>query len=160
MIARSGADGKPLSADADHAGHVRDGADPPVARVAHRLASPLRRTVRGLLRDGLHGRLRGLTTPWVRFLPVGKAIEAHPMALPSDQLEVVLDQFDTFAVGQCQCRIATEAVGRGCGKPKGNCAVMGRGPRSGIEGGSSARSASRKCSTSSARPRPTAWSTG
>ena len=78
---------------------------------------------------------RGLTTPLVRFLPVGKAIEAHPMALPSDQLEVVLDQFEDFAVGQCQCRIAMDAVGRGCGKPKGNCAAMGRWARKSVEKG-------------------------
>ena len=45
-----------------------------------------------------------IPTPVVRYLPVGKAIEAHPMALPSDKLEVVLDQFDVFGVGQCQCR--------------------------------------------------------
>ncbi len=68
----------------------------------------------------------GLTTPWVRFLPVGKAIEAHPLALPSDHLEVVLDQFDVFGVGQCQCRIAAETIGHGCDKPKGNCTVMGK----------------------------------
>ena len=75
------------------------------------------------------------TTPWCAILPVGKAIEAHPMALPSDQLEVVLDQFDVFAVGQCQCRIAAEITGHGCDKPKGNCAVMGRwakGPSKGL----------------------------
>jgi Pyruvate/2-oxoacid:ferredoxin oxidoreductase delta subunit len=76
---------------------------------------------------------RGLTTLLVRFLPVGKAIEAHPMALPSDQLELVLDQFEDFAVGQCQCRIAMDAVGRGCGKPKGNCAAMGRWARKAVE---------------------------
>ena len=34
--------------------------------------------------------------PMVRYLPVEKAIEAHPMALPSDKLEIVFDQFDTF----------------------------------------------------------------
>ena len=76
---------------------------------------------------------RGLTTPLVRFLPVGKAIEAHPMALPADQLELVLDQFEDFAVGQCQCRIAMDTVGRGCGKPKGNCAAMGRWARKAVE---------------------------
>ena len=36
-------------------------------------------------------------TPAVRYLPVGKAIDAHPMALPTDKLEVVLDQFEVFA---------------------------------------------------------------
>ena len=57
------------------------------------------------------------------------------MALPSDQLEVVLDQFDVFAVGQCQCRIANEVTGHGCGKAKGNCALMGRWARKSIEQG-------------------------
>jgi Pyruvate/2-oxoacid:ferredoxin oxidoreductase delta subunit len=73
--------------------------------------------------------------PAVRFLPVGKAIEAHPAALPSDKLEIVLDQFDTFAVGQCQCRMSMQVVGHGCGKPIGNCAGMGEGAKRGIEKG-------------------------
>ncbi len=38
--------------------------------------------------------------PMVRYMPVGKALDAHPMALPSDRLEIVLDQFDTFRGGQ------------------------------------------------------------
>ena len=128
VIVRSGPPEKAaLPAAADHAGHFRDGVGVSLARFADRLAPPLRRTVRGPLRDRLHGpSTRGLKTPWVRFLPVGKAIEAHPLALPSDHLEVVLDQFDVFGVGQCQCRIAAEAVGHGCDKPKGNCAVMGK----------------------------------
>ena len=88
-----------------------------------------------LYETGYMGDYAGPTTPWVRFLPVGKAIEAHPLALPSDHLEVVLDQFDAFGVGQCQCRIATEAVGRGCGKPKGNCAVMGKWAKGAIKMG-------------------------
>jgi Pyruvate/2-oxoacid:ferredoxin oxidoreductase delta subunit len=78
---------------------------------------------------------KGPTTPWVRYLPVGAAIEAHPMALPSDQLEVVLDQFDVFAVGQCQCRITADVMGHGCGKSKGNCAIMGRWARRCIDRG-------------------------
>lgn len=75
------------------------------------------------------------STPFVRFLPVGKAIDAHPMALPTDKLEVVLDEFDTFAVGQCQCRIAMAALGQGCGKPLGNCMVMGEWAKRSIESG-------------------------
>ena len=114
-----------------------------------------------LYETGYMADYRGLTTPWVRFLPVGKAIEAHPLALPSDHLEVVLDQFDVFGVGQCQCRMTAEIAGRGCGKPKGNCAVMGRWAQGAIKmGGVPPGRASRRCSTSSARPRPTAWSTG
>jgi len=67
------------------------------------------------------GQLTGL----VRYVPVGKVIESHPMALPSDRLEVVLDQFKVFAVGQCQCRMTKQVMGKGCGKPTGNCAVFG-----------------------------------
>jgi Pyruvate/2-oxoacid:ferredoxin oxidoreductase delta subunit len=68
-------------------------------------------------------------------LPVEKAIEAHPMALPSDKLEVVLDQFDIFGIGQCQCRTSMRALGRGCDKPLGNCMVMGQWAKIGIESG-------------------------
>ena len=76
-----------------------------------------------------------MPTPLVRYLPVGKAIEAHPMALPTDKLEVVLDQFETFGIGQCQCRMAMQVLGRGCGKPLGNCTVMGQWAERGIEEG-------------------------
>ena len=75
-------------------------------------------------------------TPLVRYLPVGKAIDAHPMALPTDKLEVVLDQFEVFGIGQCQCRMAMESLGQGCGKPIGNCMTMGLWAERGIEDGS------------------------
>ncbi len=78
---------------------------------------------------------RDHATPLVRYLPVGKAIEAHPMALPSDKLEVVLEQFDTFGIGQCQCRMSMQVLGRGCGKPLANCTVMGQWAERGIAEG-------------------------
>ena len=74
-------------------------------------------------------------TPVVRYLPVGKTIDAHPMALPSDKLEVVFDQFELFGIGQCQCRMAMQAIGQGCGKPLGNCTVMGQWAERGIAEG-------------------------
>jgi electron transport complex protein RnfB len=61
----------------------------------------------------------------VRYLPVGKAIEAHPMALPSDRLEEILDRYKVFAVGLCQCRMTEEIVGRGCGRSLENCVGFG-----------------------------------
>ena len=73
--------------------------------------------------------------PAVRYLPVGKTIDAHPMALPSDKLEVVFDQFDVFGIGQCQCRMAMQVIGQGCGKPLGNCTVMGQWAEQGIAEG-------------------------
>ena len=62
-------------------------------------------------------------------------IEAHPMALPSDRLEVVLDRYEIFGVGQCQCRMTMQVAGQGCGKPLGNCTVMGQWAEQGIEQG-------------------------
>jgi electron transport complex protein RnfB len=61
----------------------------------------------------------------VRYLPVGQAIEAHPMALPSDRLEEILDQYKVFALGLCQCRMTQEIVGRGCGRSLENCVGFG-----------------------------------
>ena len=87
----------------------------------------------GYIVDYQRGRSR--PAPFVRTLSVGRAIEAHPMALPSDHLEVVLDRFDTFGVGQCQCRTTMQVAGHGCGKPVGNCTVMGQWARPGIEQG-------------------------
>jgi electron transport complex protein RnfB len=63
--------------------------------------------------------------PGVRYVPVGEAIEAHPMALPSDRLEEVLDRYKVFAVGLCQCRMTEEIVGRGCGRALENCVGFG-----------------------------------
>lgn len=73
--------------------------------------------------------------PVVRFLSIGTTIEAHPMALPSDRLEVVLDRFKTFGVGHCQCRMSQQLLGRGCGKPLENCTVMGEFAEMGIRQG-------------------------
>jgi Pyruvate/2-oxoacid:ferredoxin oxidoreductase delta subunit len=74
-------------------------------------------------------------TPFVRALSVGHTIEAHPMALPSDRLETVLDRYATFGVGQCQCRMTMEVAGQGCGKPVGNCTIMGEMAEHGIRQG-------------------------
>lgn len=61
----------------------------------------------------------------IRYLPVGEVIQAHPMALPSDFLEEVIDPYDTFAVGLCQCRMTEHIVGRGCDRPMENCTSVG-----------------------------------
>ncbi len=73
--------------------------------------------------------------PFVRVLSVGRTIEAHPMALPSDHLGSVLDRYSVFGVGQCQCRMTMQVAGRGCGKPVGNCTVMGDFAAQGIQQG-------------------------
>lgn len=61
----------------------------------------------------------------VRYLPVGEAIENEPMALPSDRLEVILERFDDFAIGVCQCRLSRTLAGEGCGRMLETCTVMG-----------------------------------
>lgn len=80
-------------------------------------------------------RTRTRPTPLVRVLSIGHSIDAHPMALPSDRLEVILDRYQTFGVGQCQCRLTTAIAGHGCGKPLGNCTVMGEWAERGIAQG-------------------------
>ena len=71
----------------------------------------------------------------VRFMPTAPVVAGNPAALPSDRLEVVLDRYDTFGVGHCQCRISEELADRGCGKPLEVCTLMGEWARRGIEDG-------------------------
>ncbi|HLA83452.1 MAG TPA: 4Fe-4S dicluster domain-containing protein, partial [Thermoguttaceae bacterium] len=73
--------------------------------------------------------------PLIRFLPVHQFLDIYPMALPTDQLAVVMDQYDTFGVGQCQCRMAMQAMGKGCGREISNCLSMGRWAERGIQYG-------------------------
>lgn len=61
----------------------------------------------------------------VRYLPVGEAIQAQPMAFPSDRLEVILDRYDHFAVGLCQCRLVKELNDEGCGRMLETCTTVG-----------------------------------
>jgi Pyruvate/2-oxoacid:ferredoxin oxidoreductase delta subunit len=67
----------------------------------------------------------GKRPPGIRYLPVGQSIEMNPMALPSDKLGIIFDQYKDFATGLCQCRMGTEVSGNGCGRPKDTCITMG-----------------------------------
>jgi Pyruvate/2-oxoacid:ferredoxin oxidoreductase delta subunit len=78
---------------------------------------------------------QGALPPMVRFLPVNKFIDVHPMALPSDKMGVILDQYESFGVGNCQCRMTMQLHGHGCGKPIQNCLVMGQWAEQAIERG-------------------------
>jgi Pyruvate/2-oxoacid:ferredoxin oxidoreductase delta subunit len=77
----------------------------------------------------------GARTPVTRFLPVSAVGEAQPLALPSDQWEGIVDRYDTFAVGHCQCRTAMRVTHRDCGKPTRNCTALGSWARGAIENG-------------------------
>ena len=74
-------------------------------------------------------------TQLFRFLPVGRIAGAHPAALPSDQLEVVLDRYKVFGVGNCQCRMSANPTGTGCGRPLEVCTAMGQWAERGIGAG-------------------------
>jgi Na+-translocating ferredoxin:NAD+ oxidoreductase subunit B len=74
-------------------------------------------------------------TSMIRFMPVAPVVAANPAALPSDRLEVVLDRYQTFGVGHCQCRMSDEIADRGCGKPLEVCTVMGEWAQRGIDDG-------------------------
>ena len=87
----------------------------------------------GYLTDFFDGHTR--PSPFLRWIPVGRTVEAHPMALPSDRLEVILDRFTAFGVTHCQCRMGMQATGHGCGKPTENCTVVGQFAEKGIREG-------------------------
>jgi Pyruvate/2-oxoacid:ferredoxin oxidoreductase delta subunit len=65
------------------------------------------------------------SNPAVRYLPVMKTISALPVAWPSDKLAEILDRYDIFAVGLCQCRMTEKFVERECGRPMENCTTFG-----------------------------------
>lgn len=73
--------------------------------------------------------------PMVRFLSIGTVIRQEESALPTDWLEEVFDPFKVFAVGHCQCRMAMQMLGRGCGKPVENCTVAGEAAEAAIRDG-------------------------
>jgi len=65
------------------------------------------------------------TRELVRYLPVSSLTETLHRAWPSDMLDAVLEPYDEFAVGHCQCRLSRNLTGKGCGKPMENCVSMG-----------------------------------
>jgi len=71
----------------------------------------------------------------IRYLPISRIADVHPMALPSDRMEAVLDRFKVFGIGKCQCRTTMATLGHGCGKPLENCTVMGQWAEQGIRDG-------------------------
>ncbi len=78
----------------------------------------------GYLADQTEHRMAG-----IRYVPVDEAIEGHAQALPSDRLEAILDRYDTFAVGLCQCRMSARVLGRGCEREMENCVSFGDSAR-------------------------------
>ncbi len=63
--------------------------------------------------------------PAIRYLPVNGVSKTLHSAWPSDRLEEILEPYDQFAVGNCQCRLAMQLVGKGCDRPLENCVAIG-----------------------------------
>ena len=66
-----------------------------------------------------------MSHPPIRYLPANSLKETLYSAWPSDHLEELLEPYDLFAVGNCQCRTAMALAGKGCGRPTENCTVYG-----------------------------------
>ena len=91
------------------------------------LAPPFRRTVRGACtRRATCSTIAGGPRRWSASLPIGKAIDAHPMALPYRQAGSGAGPFETFGMGQCQCRMAMEVLGARLRQAAGE--LHGHGP--------------------------------
>ena len=73
--------------------------------------------------------------PVLRFLPVSGVLPQLSSALPSDKLEVVLDRYQSFALTQCQCRLAMRTVGAGCDRPLDCCMALGGWAEAAIDQG-------------------------
>lgn len=73
--------------------------------------------------------------PGIRYLPLPKAVDPLSLAWPSERLDEIISDYSDFAVGNCQCRLAMELVGKGCGRPLENCVVMGPNARKFIDRG-------------------------
>jgi Pyruvate/2-oxoacid:ferredoxin oxidoreductase delta subunit len=61
----------------------------------------------------------------LRVLPAHQLTGALHGAWPADKLEEVLEPHHRFALGNCQCRLAMQLVGRGCDRPLENCVAIG-----------------------------------
>jgi len=77
----------------------------------------------------------GVGPALVRYLPAVRDSSTLQMAWPSEKLEEILEPYDTFAVGNCQCRVAMQLVGKGCDRPLENCVAIGPFARPVVERG-------------------------
>ena len=51
----------------------------------------------------------------MRVIPIERAIDGNPKALPIEKISHYLDMYDTFSVSDCSCRAARRIQGEGCG---------------------------------------------
>lgn len=68
---------------------------------------------------------RAPITRQMRTIPVGQSIEPHLEALPYEQVDMLLEAQDRFAVAPCICRRRAKMEGGGCGAPEESCLVFG-----------------------------------
>lgn len=75
----------------------------------------------------------------IKYLAMNRIVHLSPVAFPSDRLEEVFSKHKSFGLTLCQCRIAENVVGRGCGKPMEVCMSLGPIAEMSIKGGRSRR---------------------
>ncbi len=62
----------------------------------------------------------------MRVVPVEEAISSEPRIASYEQVSVYLNKNEIFAVADCSCRTAREAIGEGCGHLKEDmCLILG-----------------------------------
>jgi hypothetical protein len=64
------------------------------------------------------------TPAWHRVIPVAEAIPFGIEISPYEQATEILASAKSWAVRPCLCRLQQQLVGKGCGRPIGNCVVF------------------------------------
>lgn len=63
--------------------------------------------------------------PQMRTIPIGEAIPVEKNVLPYEQVEVLVNEHEIFAVHNCICRQENHMSGHGCEKPLESCLSFG-----------------------------------
>lgn len=63
--------------------------------------------------------------PILRTLPANALAGSLHGAWPAEKLEELLEPHTRFAIGNCQCRVAMQLLGKGCDRPLQNCVAFG-----------------------------------
>lgn len=64
------------------------------------------------------------TPAWHRVIPVAEAIPFGIEISPYEQATEILKAAKSWAVRPCACRLQQQLVGKGCGRPIGNCVIF------------------------------------
>jgi len=73
-------------------------------------------------REALGNEFAGSPTPFARIVPVEQSVHSEVQVLPYEELSVLLDGVQTFALAQCACRVSVAA----CDRPRDVCLIFDR----------------------------------